>query len=394
LLIITLLAIFLIGYGIIEYQLHLRYLRRIPIRVHVNGTRGKSSVTRLISAGLRSGNLRAVAKTTGTSPCMIYEDGKDRLIHRLGKANIKEQMPVIRKLSDRNPDAMVIECMALQPILQKITEHKLVQSTVGVITNVRPDHLDVMGPTVKDVAIAFSGTIPKKSILFTSETDNELLQILKKKARSLGSEVKPVAAAWVTSEEMSGFSYFEWKDNVSLALTVCQYLGVERDIALQGMYSMTPDPGALKIYRIEFFNKIIEFANGFAANDPESTILLSKNLGIGTKDRQFSIFIVNCRADKIQRSEQLAELIAHKLNGNRYVLTGTFTRAVYDEAIRLGIDEELMVDLGGKKVEDIFEAVVELAQPRTIVVGIGNMVGLGDEIVNYFSARGLNEFGV
>jgi len=38
----------------IEMQRHRSMLRRIPMRIHVNGTRGKSSVTRLIAAGLRA----------------------------------------------------------------------------------------------------------------------------------------------------------------------------------------------------------------------------------------------------------------------------------------------------------------------------------------------------
>ena len=36
--------------GILEYQFHLRSLSTIPLRIHVNGTRGKSSVTRLVAA--------------------------------------------------------------------------------------------------------------------------------------------------------------------------------------------------------------------------------------------------------------------------------------------------------------------------------------------------------
>ena len=37
--------------GILEFQYHLRSLDTIPLRIHVNGTRGKSSVTRLVAAG-------------------------------------------------------------------------------------------------------------------------------------------------------------------------------------------------------------------------------------------------------------------------------------------------------------------------------------------------------
>ena len=69
--------------GILEYQFHLKSLSLIPLRIHVNGTRGKSSVTRLVAAGLREGGLRTFAKTTGTAPRVIDSEGKDRIIHRL-----------------------------------------------------------------------------------------------------------------------------------------------------------------------------------------------------------------------------------------------------------------------------------------------------------------------
>ena len=48
LIIILTLLIFL---GILENYYHNKALEKIPIRIHVNGARGKSSVTRLIAAG-------------------------------------------------------------------------------------------------------------------------------------------------------------------------------------------------------------------------------------------------------------------------------------------------------------------------------------------------------
>ena len=62
------LSLLLISIGLIEYSIHQKVLETIPLRIHVNGTRGKSSVTRLIAAGLREGGIRTFAKTTGTAP--------------------------------------------------------------------------------------------------------------------------------------------------------------------------------------------------------------------------------------------------------------------------------------------------------------------------------------
>ena len=84
--------IILLILGVIESRLHINAINKIPIRIHVNGTRGKSSVVRLIAAGLREGGLKTFAKTTGTIPRIINEKGKDLELHRLRTATIGEQI--------------------------------------------------------------------------------------------------------------------------------------------------------------------------------------------------------------------------------------------------------------------------------------------------------------
>ena len=92
---------FVILFGILafflaaEYRVHLRRIRSIPIRIHVNGTRGKSSVTRLIAGALREQGIRTFAKTTGTLPRMIMSDGSEFPIYRPSRANIIEQLRII-----------------------------------------------------------------------------------------------------------------------------------------------------------------------------------------------------------------------------------------------------------------------------------------------------------
>jgi len=113
--------------GLIESRIHKLSLNKIPIRIHVNGTRGKSSVVRLIAAGLRAGGLKTYAKTTGTVPCIINEKGKDINLHRLRTATIGEQIRLIRFFGKKKPDALVIECMAVNPQYQWISEHKIVK---------------------------------------------------------------------------------------------------------------------------------------------------------------------------------------------------------------------------------------------------------------------------
>ncbi len=59
-----------------------------PLKIHVNGTRGKSTVTRLIAAGLRQASLPTVAKTTGSAARLIYPDGSETSWPRRGDGPI------------------------------------------------------------------------------------------------------------------------------------------------------------------------------------------------------------------------------------------------------------------------------------------------------------------
>ena len=174
-LLILLSILIILGYK--EFYQHQAVLEKFSIRIHVNGSRGKSSVTRLIAAGLRAGGFRTMAKTTGSSPRIIDTDGKDRMIQRLRSPSIGEQVKLMRYFSKQNLDAVVMECMAVQPEYQWISEQKMQKSTIGVITNIRPDHLDEMGPTMDDVTRSLSNTIPfNGNVVVTQGKHNDTLK--------------------------------------------------------------------------------------------------------------------------------------------------------------------------------------------------------------------------
>jgi len=241
-LVITVLA--LAGLGIVEMLRHRRALDKIRIRVHVNGTRGKSSVTRLIAAGLRAHGVRTVAKTTGTLARLILPNGRELPVYRPAKPNIIEQLAIVRAASDQKAEALVIECMALQPQLQSLSERKMIRATHGVLTNARPDHLDVMGPSDDDVALALAGSVPKDAKMFTAEVRR--LSAIQAAAEDRNSEliaVGPEDVKNVSDDVMSGFSYLEHKENVALALKVLKSLDIPEEVATAGMHAADLTPG-------------------------------------------------------------------------------------------------------------------------------------------------------
>ena len=270
----VLLIIFIVAsiYGLIEFYLHQKRIYSIPIRIHINGTRGKSGVTRLVGAALREGGIQTITKVTGTYPRLILENGCEVGIYRKASANIIEQLSIIKFASKRKTQAIVMECMAIEPQYQWITERKMLHSTISVITNVRLDHIDVMGYTLPEIAQALGNTIPKKQNLFT--TEKLLFRDLKEAAEKRNTVIHLADDHSVSEEEMKGFTYIEHKENVALALAVSEHLGIDREVALTGMYKAVPDAGSLKLSRVNVFQKKINFFNAFAANDPQSTLMI------------------------------------------------------------------------------------------------------------------------
>lgn len=365
-----------------EMRQHCKNLKKIPIRIHVNGTRGKSSLTRLIAAGLRAGGVRTLAKTTGTLAQIIYPDGAEKPIRRFGKPNIIEQIEVVRTAVVANADAIVIECMALAPKLQALSESRLIQSTHGVITNVRADHLEVMGPSKSDVAKALSSTVPQKGTLFTSE--KTYLNFLSKVAQERKSHVFSPCNKEdeVSTEDLAGFPYVEHSDNVALALLVCRQFGIGRKTALQAMWKCQSDVGAMKFYRQRHARRNLIFANAFAANDPFSSEQLWKLAFARYCDVKFKVVMVNCRADRSVRSKQLAETIFKWRGVDLYLVVGQHTQLFAKLGRSLGVPHSKMEVAEGCLASDIVVRMEKLANPHALVVGVGNIAGVGMDLLD------------
>lgn len=378
---------FMAGYGIWEFTSHQRNLAKIPIRIHVNGTRGKSSVTRLIGGGLRAGDLRVFLKTTGSAARFITPDGVEHPVIRFGKPNIKEQIGIIKRALDEKAEALVIECMAVQPELQWIDEVKIVHATTCVITNARADHLDVMGPTVHHVCDALCETIPRGGSVFTAEM--AMLDRMRHWAAKENAKLVATREEEVPDEWMDGFSYIEHKENVALALAVCEEYGVPREKAIHGMWAIQPDVGALRAVRVVEGEKHLTFINAFAANDPDSTLLIWKRLDVGRDPQNPLIALLNMRQDRVDRSLQFGHMLAHDMDADFYLVSGQATHVVVNVALREGGDPARILDLGSRTAMQIFQKIIDLTPPggHSTVIGVGNIVGFGSEIVAEFHRR-------
>ncbi|MGW1892815.1 poly-gamma-glutamate synthase PgsB [Streptomyces sp. NPDC002004] len=376
-------AILLVA-GIVEQRRHFTNLEIIKTRVLVNGIRGKSSITRLCAGALRGGGLTTVAKTTGTAARFIHPDATEEPVYRkFGIANVVEQIGIVRRAAAYNPEALVIECMAVMPALQEINQSKLIRSTIGVLCNVREDHLAEMGPTLDDVARSLCRSMPEGGICVTAEKDR--FHILQEEADARDCKLIYADPETVTDEELRGFSWFTFKENVAIALTVADLVGVDRKTALQGMYDAPPDPGVLSVERyVTEDGKKLRFANVFAANDPESTLMnINQLLDLGAIHRPLNV-VINCRPDRVERNGQMGEIIPD-LDPDQVFVIGHPAKSAID-----AIPAEYRgraVDLGGDRrdPEEFMAQLIGHLGPESSLVAIGNIHGQGEVLLEHLA---------
>ncbi|MBP2323517.1 poly-gamma-glutamate synthase PgsB/CapB [Kibdelosporangium banguiense] len=369
--------------SVVEQRRHYANLRDIPVRILVNGTRGKSTITRLCAGALRGGGVVTVAKTTGTAARFIHPDGSEEPVYRKFEiANVVEQVSVVRRAAAYRPAALVVECMAVMPDLQEISQTKLVQSTIGVISNVRMDHVAEMGPTADDIARSLSRSMPIGGVCITAE--RERLDVLSEEAGRRNCELVVVDPMSVTDEEIRGFGWITFKENVAVALAVAQQLGVDRRSALLGMWSAAPDPGALRVEEYRVAGKRLWFANMFAANDPESTLMNIEELLAERLISRPLHMVIGCRPDRIERNGQIGSLVG-KIDPERVVLIGEPTRSAR-VAIPAGWQDRT-TDLGGcRHPAELLDGIIAGIDHYASVVAVGSIHGQGERLLEQFEA--------
>jgi poly-gamma-glutamate synthase PgsB/CapB len=311
----------LVGY--LNFQ---RERDQIQWRVHVNGIRGKSTVTRYVTAVFREAKYHTFGKTTGSAARILRPDGKDYDFGRKGYPNINEQIKILRDFSRQKAEAAVLECMAVNPVYAKWLEEKVMRSQIGIITNVRYDHPEYMGDTLEEIAESLSNTIPENGILITAETQPRLLKILEKNAKRKNSQMRVVDKQTVSAADLAGFSHFAIEDNVAIGYEIAKLLKLPKDRALKAMQCAVADPGAFSVQFVPFNQCQIAWVNLFAVNDRESFVELSHRLFKQYPEHQ-KVVILNNRHDRPARVELFANL-ARDLQFDCVVTLGDYEQVV------------------------------------------------------------------
>jgi len=269
--------------------------------VAVGGVRGKSSVTRLIAAALREAGIKTLARTTGSKPVIIFPDGQEEEIQRLGLPSILEGKKILNLAWKTKAQALVVELMAINPECLEAEVRKIFKPQLLILTNFRPDHLEELGRSREEVARNLLRAVSKDSTLLLpkEEITPEIKEYLKKKGVSL-VVASNIVASNEAEQTQSGIGIgkgrmAEWQNlapkdwracfgddfpqNIRLALAATRHLGISEAIAISGMRKVKPDFGSLKIWEYALPGKPCGYlASAFAANEPESSALVIKKI--------------------------------------------------------------------------------------------------------------------
>lgn len=358
-------------------QHHNKRLQQMRVRIHVNGIRGKSTVTRLMAGVLREGGFNTIGKTTGSAARVIHEDGNEVPIQRQGAPTIVEQIDIIRDYCTPETEALVIECMAVNPLYQKVAQDEIVKGNITIITNVREDHQDVMGYTLPEIAESMSNTIPYDGLLITAEDRPELRAQLERNARARGSKFLYADPAWVSDDDLKGFEYLTFKENLAIGLAVAEMLDIPREVAMRGMRKSLPDIGVVFVQRVVVQGKEIIWAPMFAVNDRESTIIGVESLRPHHKPTATRIGVLNNRYDRAVRATKFAEIAAADINLDYYITFGAYEEQVTERMVELSYPRERIINFGFSKnptLEEILDQVIQLVDgDQGLLIGMVNI---------------------
>lgn len=389
-LLLVIVIIATLGYvviGFLNQRRHKKAMEQLEHRIHVNGIRGKSSTTRLIAAALREGNIKTAAKTTGTAARIVIDHHNDTPVPRK-EADIAEQRRMLkfytgnlhRMYTGEDYKAVVFECMAINPIYQRYLEDKIMHSTIGVITNVREDHVDLLGTTLPQIARSLSNTIPKNGHLVTAETNPELLAILKEECAKRGTKLHAVGNMRISEKQMAAFKHFEYRANVAIAIKVAALVGVDRETALTGMHRALPDPGAFILKKFERDTKTLHWANLFAINDRESFILTVESLRKKVGARTKKAVILNNRHDRPERVAQFVDIAVNSIKADYIFTFGDYEKQVQVELKKYPNSHVKVVHLGNNTEykdasgEVLFDQIIgTIKQKECILFGTVNI---------------------
>ncbi|MDR9769968.1 Mur ligase family protein [Acetomicrobium sp.] len=313
----------------------------------VTGTRGKSSLVRLITAGFRARDISCFSRITGVIPTELSPRGLRRII-RSREGHIKELQWWLSQIP-QEAEAIVAENSAVAVEVQPLAARWLKPNLV-VWTNLREDHFEAWGPTKEEARIALFAGVPKGVPVVLGpglEEDGALLELLKKNHNEV----------YFTKEKVLNFE----DANIALAMRSLNLFGLNVSEDMLDHY-LEDDPGRFRILKMN--NGVLAF--GFSVNDLESTVSLFSSL---KWDENNTSVLFNNRRDRPGRLKAFEPWLKNKQWRGVYICGAHPLRLIKNTRW-----------VCFKDINDI----VSFVNKRGLVFGCGNIAGLPlQELIAY-----------
>lgn len=127
-------------------------IEKVPLRIVVEGTRGKSSTTMMVAEMMRNLGRKTLAKVTGENP-IIIAGGIVMPLYRFHDSVLLDY-ETIPGINTFEFDSLVFENQAISPYTMQYF-HKVIDPTHVLIPNIRLDHVESLGSDLTEIAENF-----------------------------------------------------------------------------------------------------------------------------------------------------------------------------------------------------------------------------------------------
>ncbi|ABV33731.1 poly-gamma-glutamate synthase PgsB [Pseudothermotoga lettingae] len=348
----------------------------VKLRIAVTGVRGKSSVTRLITGVFQQSGLKVIGKVTGSKPVLLYPDGKEEDIKRKKKPSVIEQVRVLlKKAIMLHVDGFVSETMSIKPEILRCEIQNILKPQFIAITRIEIDHTEDLGKTIQEIRqnIARACNPGATVVTMKENLDKSSVEILKRKGCNV---IEIDSHKFLIKPD----SYVEFDENLALAHKICEIVGIDESSIFNAFRNISGDIGVLRFWKLT--NDVI-VVNGFAANDPDSTIrVFNRAKEILNELGSFDQFvgILNLRADRVDRTVQWLNCLKEWFPFEKLYVVGS------DSA--LFVKRLKNPKCVATTVEKLIDVVSRFDQ-RTVIFGFGNIAGAGMKLIEKWQENGL-----
>ena len=379
----------LVLYLVYERAVLDRLRKSIPLVIAVTGTRGKSTIVRLLASILRESGRVVLAKSTGSQAQFVLPDGTVESVARRGIVSILEQKNALRKAVRLKADCLVVEIMSIRPENHFVESQRILKPDIVVLTNVRRDHTEAMGEKEEDIARILHLDFADGAEVYVPQEHQRYLDPKTFQARSLRLTLVPRTPVLSPADPKSALPRGEFSENLDLVAAVARRLNIDDAVIVRGIQNAIYDIGRFKIWNLKLNGKRIFVVNAFAANDPDSTMkVLEKAHEILAGKAGVYTGLLNLRADRPDRTVQWIDALN---SGMAKEFVQIYVLGGHANVVKRKVDTTRTI--ASKSPDTMTQMIVEGMEEDGVIFGFGNIGGAGEQLVGYWQREG-KEYGI